>query len=212
MHTRIVRMRVAFLAALAASSLLACTRVETPYSKIPNPPLLKAQLHTMTVLATADGLGAQLATRGYSRTTFPLGNAGALRVEAALWQVPEEVIAQTQYFVASSGPSLRLMVGLLPEDAPGVDDAVLREFYRNVLGVEPPHWPANVPRPENVRVHGWTYAVPSVVEASRRCREQGIPVDFAPVAISTAYLGDHRTMAIRAPDGAILELFEGAAR
>jgi hypothetical protein len=30
-------------------------------------------------------------------------------------------------------------------------------------------------------------------------------VTFDPVAITTAYLGDHRTMGILAPDGAVIE-------
>ena len=52
-----------------------------------------------------------------------------------------------------------------------------------------------------MRVQVWTYLVPNVVEANKRLRESGIPVVFDPVAITTAYLGDHKAMAIRAPDG-----------
>jgi hypothetical protein len=37
-------------------------------------------------------------------------------------------------------------------------------------------------------------------------------VVFDPVAITTGYLGDHKTMAIRAPDGAIVELVETASQ
>jgi hypothetical protein len=214
MQTRYCRRACAALSitALAMSLLAACTPADNAYSKIRNPPLVQARLHTMTVLATADGLGAQLVTRGYSPTTFPSNYPASVRVEAALWQVPEEVAAHTQYFVASAGPSIRLLVGLLPDDAPAVDAAAERDFYRNVLGVDVPHWPANVPRPDNARVQVWTYFVPSVVEARRKFRDHGISVDFAPVAITTAYLGDHKTMGLRAPDGAVIELVESAAR
>jgi hypothetical protein len=196
------------LIALATS----CAPADNVYAKLPNPPLVEARLHTMTVLATADGLGEQLATRGYSPTRFPSNYPGSVRVEAALWQVPEGVAADARHFIASAGPSIRLLVGLLPDDPPPVDQALLRDFYRNVLGVDVPHWPANVPRPDNARVHAWTYFVPGILEARRKFREHGIPVDFAPVAITTAYLGDHKKMGIRAPDGAIIELVETAAQ
>jgi hypothetical protein len=153
-----------------------------------------------------------LATRGYAATTFSSNYPASVRVEAGLWHLPEDVVAQTRYFIASSGPSIRLVVGLLPPDAPPADASVERDFYRNVLGVDVPHWPANVPRPDNARVHGWTFFVPSVVEARDQLRANGIAIDFAPVAITTAYLGDHKTMGIRAPDGAVIELVQSAAQ
>jgi hypothetical protein len=37
-------------------------------------------------------------------------------------------------------------------------------------------------------------------------------VSFDPVDITTAYLGDHRTMAILAPDGAVIELVQNHAQ
>jgi hypothetical protein len=58
----------------------------------------------------------------------------------------------------------------------------------------------------------WTYLVPNVLAASKRLRESGIPVVYDPVKITTAYLGDHKTMAIRAPDGTIIELVETASQ
>jgi hypothetical protein len=51
-----------------------------------------------------------------------------------------------------------------------------------------------------------------VVEANKRLRANDIPVVFDPVSITTAYLGDHKAMAIRAPDGTIVELVETAAQ
>jgi hypothetical protein len=43
-------------------------------------------------------------------------------------------------------------------------------------------------------------------------RGAGIPVTFEPVAITTSYLGDHRTMAIQAPDNTVIELVQNAAQ
>lgn len=210
MQTQIFRRGFGALVVLLA----ACTPAENqnPYSKLSNPPLVQARLHTMTVLATADGLGDQLVTRGYVPTAFTSNYPASVRVEAALWHVPEESVAEVKHYVASSGPSIRLLVGLLPAESAGVDAAVERDFYRNVLGVDVPRWPAHVPKPENVHVQVWTYFVPSIVAARARFREQGIPIDFAPVKITTAYLGDHNAMSIRAPDGSVVELVESAAR
>jgi hypothetical protein len=81
-----------------------------------------------------------------------------------------------------------------------------------VLGTDVPELPAGISRDSTLRVQAWTFLVPSVVEASRRLRENGIPVVFDAAALTTPYLGDHRTMAIRAPDGTIVQLVETAAR
>ena len=53
---------------------------------------------------------------------------------------------------------------------------------------------------------------PDIQLANKRLRESDIPVVYDPVRITTAYLGDHWTMAIRAPDGTIIELVETAAQ
>ena len=57
-----------------------------------------------------------------------------------------------------------------------------------------------------------TFFVADVAEAKRRMRAAGIPVSFDPVDITTAFLGDHRTMAILAPDGAVIELVQNHAQ
>jgi hypothetical protein len=88
--------------------------------------------------------------------------------------------------------------------------AVEADFFQNVLGTGVPRWPATGKLADNVRVQVWTYFVKSVVQANKRLRENGIPVVFDPVAIITPYLGDHKTMAIRAPDGTVIELVEAA--
>ena len=61
-------------------------------------------------------------------------------------------------------------------------------------------------------MQAWTYFVNDVVAAKRRFREAGIAVTFDPVAITTAYLGDHRVMGIQAPDGTVIELVQNAAQ
>ena len=71
---------------------------------------------------------------------------------------------------------------------------------------------AGIEATEGVRVQVWTYLIPDILAANKRLRDNGIPVVFDPVGITTAYLGDHKTMAIRAPDGTIVELVETAAQ
>ena len=92
------------------------------------------------------------------------------------------------------------------------DAATNRAFFRNVLGSDVPELPKGIEATESVRVQVWTYLIPSVIEANERLRADDIPAVFDPVDITTAYLGDHKTMAIRAPDGTIVELVETAAQ
>ena len=91
-------------------------------------------------------------------------------------------------------------------------DTGLRSFFRNVLGTDVPSWPAKVPRAANVRVQVWTYQVPSIVEARKKLRANAIPVVTEPVGITTPYMGDQKSMSLRAPDGTIVELIEAAAQ
>jgi hypothetical protein len=92
------------------------------------------------------------------------------------------------------------------------DAAVEKAFFRNVLGSDVPQLPAGIAAVASARVQAWTFVVPDVLTASKRMRKNNIPVVFDPVAITTAYLGDHKTMAIRAPDGAVVELVETASQ
>ena len=109
-------------------------------------------------------------------------------------------------------PDVRVLVMEVAARGREADAATNRAFYRNVLGSEVPELPQGIEPAQGIRVQVWTYLVPSVVEANKRLRANNIPVVFDPVAITTAYLGDHRTMAIRAPDGTIVELVETAAQ
>ena len=75
-----------------------------------------------------------------------------------------------------------------------------------------PRLPGSARLPDGARVQVWTYFVNDVVAARRRFREAGIAVTFDPVAITTAYLGDHRVMGIQAPDGTVIELVQNVAQ
>ena len=114
-----------------------------------------------------------------------------------------------------TGPHVRVL--LVPAAAPAappvtpVDPVVEQAFFRNVLGSDVPRLPGSAALPDGARVQVWTYFVNDVVAAKRRFREAGIPVTFDPVAITTAYLGDHRVMGIQAPDGTVIELVQNAA-
>ena len=43
-----------------------------------------------------------------------------------------------------------------------------KSFFRNVLGTEPPTWPAGLEPSDKVRVQVWTYLVPDVQAALRK--------------------------------------------
>ena len=84
------------------------------------------------------------------------------------------------------------------------------DFFANVLGAEVPRWPVGIQPSDKVRVQVWTFLIPDVGLANKRLRDSGIPVVYDPVRITTAYLGDHKTMAIRAPDGTIVSIVDVA--
>jgi hypothetical protein len=131
-------------------------------------------------------------------------------VEAALWNVPDPVAAQAALFMAPAGGGLDVRVLPMPPPAAAapVDAATEEAFFKNVLGTGVPHWPlAN-----HVSIQAWTYFVDDVLAASKRLRGAGITVVFEPVDTTTAYLGDHRTMGIRAPDGTVIELAQSRAQ
>lgn len=203
----------AFLTTAVLTTLVACSHADNPYAKLPNPPLVQAQLHTVTLVSDNAALAEQVQKGGYTPLLFSSNYPASVPVEALLWGVPEAVAGKPAEFKApGAGPALRLLIMPLPPAAPAADSAVERDFFRNVLGGDVPPWPAGVERADNVRVQVWTYLVPSVLDAKRRLREAVVPAVTDPVAITTAYFGDHKTMSIRAPNGAIVELVESAAQ
>jgi hypothetical protein len=202
------------LAGLVLTSwLVGCTgSTDRPYASLKDVPLAPAKLHAVT-LVTDDATLSQLLTRkGYAALSFRANYPASDRVEASLWSVPEPVVARAAHFRAPAGaPDIRVLVMELAARGREADAATNQAFFRNVLGSEVPKPPQGIELTQSIRVQVWTYLVPSVAEANKRLRANDIPVVFDPVSITTAYLGDHKTMAIRAPDGTIIELVETAA-
>jgi hypothetical protein len=199
-------------APLVLFALAACSDSPDPWSRLPDPPLTQARLHTVTIAGDTGRAREQARAAGFTALDFAPNYPGALRVEASLWDVPEPVAAKAAMFDSpGNGPDLRFVD--MPLAAHGMKASAKSEqdFYRNVLGTDVPAWPDGISRDPDVRVQVWTFFVPSVVDASRRLRENGIPVVYDAVAITTAYLGDHKTLAIRAPDGTLVQLVESTA-
>jgi len=214
MQTRLFRrvLRALVIPVALGSWLAGCTNANDPYSKLKEPPLVRGRLQTVT-LVTADGqLAEQLQKAGYRALSFPPNYPAADEVQGILWSVPPEVVKGAALFDAPGpGPDVRVLVQPMPEAPPPVDADIERSFFRNVLGTDLPQWPEKVAR-TGAAVKVWSYQVPSVVEVRKKLRENAIPVVTEPVAITTPYLGDQKTMSLRAPDGTIVELVETAAQ
>jgi hypothetical protein len=203
------------LAVFLLAALTSCSRIESnPYAAIKNPPVVQARLHTITLATDSAEAAEELQVKGYEQVAFLSNYPVSIAVESTLWSVPEPVVEKADHWRAPAGIGVNVRLLRLPLAANGVaaDPAVEMSFYRNVLGSDVPPWPMGVERTAKVRVQVWTFLIPDVRAASKRLRENSIPVVFDPVAITTAYLGDHKTMAIRAPDGTIIELVETAAQ
>jgi hypothetical protein len=184
------------------------------YASLKDVPLAPARLHAVTVVTDDATLSQLLAKKGYTAMTFTSNYPASDRVEASLWSVPEPVVARAAHLKgpAADSPDLRVLVMELAAKGREAEAATNRAFFRNVLGSDVPELPQGIEATESVRVKVWTYLIPNVVEANKRLRANNIPVVFDPVSITTAYLGDHKAMAIRAPDGTIVELVEKMAR
>ena len=198
------------LAALA----VACSSADNPYAKFKDPPLVRAKLHTVTLASDTDGIVAQVKQDGFAPVTLPPNYPQADAVEAQIWGVPEPVAAKAMHFTAATPGRANVRVVVLPLAAKGrtAADDVNEAFFRNVLDTGVPEWPLTSPPSGDVRIQAWTYLVPSILDASKRLRENGIPVIYDPVGITTPYLGDHKTLAIRSPDGTVVQLVETAAQ
>jgi len=184
------------------------------YASLKDVPLAPARLHAVTVVTDDATLSQLLAKKGYTAMTFTSNYPASDRVEASLWSVPEPVVARAAHLKgpAADSPDLRVLVMELAAKGREAEAATNRAFFRNVLGSDVPQLPQGIEATESVRVKVWTYLIPDVVEANKRLRANNIPVVFDPVSITTAYLGDHKAMAIRAPDGTIVELVETLTR
>jgi hypothetical protein len=110
---------------------------------------------------------------------------------------------------------VRVLAGGLPAmAAPATppEPAVMRAFYKNVLGSDVPRQPDKVKSAANVRVQVWTYFITDILAVRRKLREHVIPVLTEPVHITTTYLGDEQSLTLRAPDGVIVELVQAVTQ
>jgi hypothetical protein len=206
---------VRVLAACAAlgALLTGCSNANDPYARLADPPLVQGRLHTITLASADASLAQQVLKAGYQYRNLPPNYPEADAVQGVLWNVSPAVAKDAKVYGApGSGPNLRLLVQPLPPAAPPADAGIERSFFRNVLGTDVPRWPDDVARDDRARVLVWTYQVPSIVEARRKLRANAIPVVTEPVGITTPYLGDEKSMSLRAPDGAIVELVEAVAQ
>jgi len=198
-----------------ASLLVACSgSTENQYSSLKDVPLVAARLHTVTLVTDDATFSQSLEKKGFTAIAFGTNYPVSDRVEATIWSVPEPVVAKAVHLKApgTGAPDVRVLVMELAAKGREADAATDQAFFRNVLGSEVPRLPDGIETTNGIRIQVWTYLIPSVIEANQRLRANGIPVVFDPVALTTAYLGGHKTMAIRAPDGTLIELVETAAQ
>jgi hypothetical protein len=197
-------------------ALAACSTSDDPYSRIPNGPLAPATPHAVTFLTDSPALLEQLQKDGYTLVPLAPNYDAAIRVQSIQWQVPEEVAGKAAVLKGPAGElDVRVLTGPLPAmAAPAAppEPAVMRAFYKNVLGADVPSWPARIKPAPNVRVQVWTYFITDILAVRRKLREHVIPVLTEPVHITTTYLGDEQSITLRAPDGAIVELVQAVSQ
>ena len=205
-------LRRAHVTLFGVALLAGCSGSANPYHALPGAPLVRGYLHTVTLVVDDVTLIDKLQHQGYRYLSFPSNYPDVARHEAALWEVPEQVAAHGTVFASpdGNGPNLRVLIMPTTPRA-AVDADVEKDFFRNVLGADVPRWPAGA-LPAGARVQAWTYVIENVNQANDILKRAGIAVASAPIAFKSPYLGDHRTMGIRAPDGTVVELFQGSAR
>lgn len=199
---------------LGLAALIGCGTADNPYSKIENPPLVAARLLNVTLVSDSRAVVDAVTGAGWQAARLPPNYPRADAVQASMWGVPEQVAtAATHYKATAKGvPDLRILEMPLAAKGRVAEQGTNQAFFRNVLGSDVPAWPLAGAQPENVRVLVWTYLVPSILDASKRLRENGIPVIYDPVGLTTPYLGQHKTLAIRAPDGTVIQLVETSSQ
>ncbi len=194
-------------------AVLLCVFVFVACSRSDDPPILQATVRSVTLWSAGDDIGARLRDWGYQPVTFAANYPGTTRMHALLWEVPEEVVEKSLEFAAPGKvpAHARVLVVGSSAERPVASGAAVEKFYRGVLGVDVPRFPASGGLPDGVRVHAWTMAVPDILEARNRLREANVPVVSSPVALTSPIFGDHKMLAIRAPDGVLVELIETTA-
>ena len=197
-------------------ALAACSAPDDPYSRIQNAPLTQATLHAVTFATDGPALVEQLQKDGYTLLPLAPNYQAAIRVQSIQWQVSEDVAGKAAVLKGPAGElDVRVLAGVLPAVTPPEappEPAVMRAFYKNVLGSDVPRWPDKIKKAANVRVQVWTFFITDILGVRRKLREQAIPVLTEPVHITTSYLGDERSITLRAPDGAIVELVQAATQ
>jgi hypothetical protein len=212
-----MRIRIILQRAFGISAVLfiaACGSADNPYARLKDPPLVLARPYTVTLASDSEAIAEAVSKAGFTAVALPPNYQQADAVEASIWGVAEPVAARAQYFKAASPNDADIRLLMMPLAARGrtAEPPVDQAFFRNVLGGEVPRWPLPGKQPENVRVQVWGYLVPDILVASKRLRENGIPVIYDAVSISTSYSGTHKTLAIRAPDGTVVQLVEATAQ
>ncbi len=194
-------------------AVLLCVFVFAACSRSDDPPVLQATVRSVALSSASGDVGARLRDWGYQPVTFAANYPGTTRVHALLWQVPEEVVEKSLEFAAPARvpAHARVLVVESSAERPAASGSDLEKFYRGVLGIDVPRFPASAELSDGARVHAWTMAVPDILEARNRLREANVPVVFNPVALTSPVFGDHKMLAIRAPDGVIVELIETTA-
>ena len=198
----------------AALLVAACSSADNPYARIKDAPLIQARVYTVTLVSDTDAIAGELSEAGLSAVTLPPNYQQADAVEASLWGVRGARGRQGPVFQGGRAGQRRHPVA---RDAAGGARAAprirrsTRRSFATCSGATCPHWPLPGEQPDNVRVQVWGYLVPDILQASKRLRENGIPVIYDAVAITTSYSGTHKTLAIRSPDGTVVQLVETAA-
>jgi hypothetical protein len=195
--------------------LAACSRgPASPYTRIKDPPLLKGHLHTITVISSDAAIIEQLKTSGYVPMSFAANYPESTPVEAALWGVSEEDAGKAVELMAPRPelPNVRVLVTASAPFERVDDDSGTAAFYQNVLSADVPKWPLGDGLPKGVQVQSVTYQIDNIVAASKKLRENVVPVVINPALIVTPALGGHKILGIRAPDGTPVELIETSAQ
>lgn len=217
MQTEIFRgvIRALMIPAALGALLAGCSNANDPYAKLENVPLVEARLHTVTFVSDNAKLASDLQAAGYKAMNLPPNYPAADDVQAVLWDVPAAVFKDGSVVVFAApgkGPNVRFIAEVLPPAHPSGDAGINRSFFRNVLGTDVPQLPEKVTLTEHARIQVWTYQIPNILETRKKLRAAAIPLVTEPVAITTPYLGDQKSMSLRAPDGTIVELVEFAAQ
>ncbi len=185
---------------------------DNPYAHLKDPPLVQAKLYAVNLVSDTDAIAVEVVNSGRTEAKLAPNYQQADAVEASIWGVAEPVASQVRHFKAPpGGTDIRLLQMPLAAKGRSSEPAVDKAFFRNVLGTDIPVWPLKTAQPANVRILVWTYQVPDILAAAKRLRESGIPVIYNPVSITTSYLGTYKTLAIRAPDGTVVQLIEVTA-